>query len=191
MPEVDASGGSVRRVDAPSGSVRRVDAPSGSVRRVDAGEADSLAEGAARSVVVDGRPIAIWRIDGRLFAYGGACLHRGGPLAEGLVRDGIVTCPWHWWRYDLRTGSLVGVAGVRLPSYPVGEVEGRIVVEVPAPAPSSTAGGSIRERLLARARAAVGVEGESGRAPEQAGGSGDPGPNAGPPAPSPAQEVRS
>ncbi|GIW20731.1 MAG: hypothetical protein KatS3mg065_1027 [Chloroflexota bacterium] len=141
-------------------------APAVPARRVDAGEAGTLAEGAARAIVVDGRPIAIWRIDGVLRAYAGACLHRGGPLAEGFVRDGVVTCPWHWWRYDLRTGSLVGVAGVRLPSYPVAEVEGRIVVEVPAPVPVPEAGRSIRDRLLARARGAGPTEAASNTAQE-------------------------
>lgn len=121
-------------------------------RRIDAGEAASLREGEGRALVVDGRPVAVWRVDGVLRAYAGACLHRGGPLAAGHVRDGVVTCPWHWWRYDLRTGSLVGAPAVRLAAYPVAEVDGRIVVEVALQEPPSSAEGSIRERLLRRAR---------------------------------------
>lgn len=165
--------------------------PGPRVRRVDAGEAGSLAEGAARAIVVDGRPIAVWRVDGALRAYAGACLHRGGPLAEGFVRDGIVTCPLHWWRYDLRTGSLVGVDGVRLPSYRVAEVEGRIVVEVPERVAAPEAEGSIRERLLRRAQA-VGEDAPSaaGAAPQRDGRSADGAPS-GDPIPSSPQEVRS
>lgn len=139
------------------------------IRRIDAGDASTLAEGAARAVVVDGRPIAVWRIDGALRAYSGACLHRGGPLAEGFVRDGIVTCPLHWWRYDLRTGSLVGRPEVRLAAYSAVEVDGRIVVEVPVSVPAAGDPGaesSIRERLLrhARSASAVGAAGDGDRA---------------------------
>lgn len=143
------------------------------IRQVDAGEASSLAEGAARAIVVDGRPIAVWRVDGALRAYSGACLHRGGPLAEGYVRDGTVTCPLHWWRYDLRTGSLVGRPEVRLAAYSVVEVHGRIVVEVPASVAAAGDPGteaSIRERLLrhARSASAVGAAGDGDRsAPSQ------------------------
>lgn len=153
------------RAESAAGSTAGLARP---IRQVDAGEASSLAEGAARAIVVDGRPIAVWRVDGVLRAYSGACLHRGGPLAEGYVRDGTVICPLHWWRYDLRTGSLVGRPEVRLAAYSVVEVDGRIVVEVPASVAAAGGPGaeaSIRERLLrhARSASAVGAAGDGDR----------------------------
>lgn len=143
-----------RRSEDPDRDARAAGAglEAGPVRRVDLGEAASLGEGEARATIVDGRPIAVWRVDGALRAYSGACLHRGGPLAEGHVRDGIVTCPLHWWRYDLRTGALRGAPGARLAAYPVGEVGGRIVVEVPAAEDRPAEATSIRLWLLRRAR---------------------------------------
>ncbi len=149
---VDEAGG--RRDEDPDRGVRAAGAgrEAGPIRRVDLGEAASLGEGEARATIVDGRPIAVWRVDGALRAYSGACLHRGGPLAEGYVRDGIVTCPLHWWRYDLRTGTLLDAAGTRLAAYPVAEVGGRIVVEVPAAEDRPAEATSIRLWLLRRAR---------------------------------------
>src|SRR5262249_40075518 len=50
-----------------------------------------------------GRPYAVFALPGGLVVTDGACPHKGGPLAEGLVRDGWVTCPWHWYSYELAT----------------------------------------------------------------------------------------
>lgn len=114
---------------------------------VSAGPLAALPPGAATVVEAGGRIIAVFNVDGELVAFDGRCLHRGGPLAEGLVRDGIVTCPWHWWRYDLRTGERLGAPWLRLPRYPA-RVEGdHILVEVPPSEPPT----SIREELLRRA----------------------------------------
>lgn len=64
--------------------------------------------------VVDGRHVAIFRLDDGYFAIDNLCLHQAGPLCEGPVQRGIVTCPWHGWSYDIRTGILVqdGKVGV-------------------------------------------------------------------------------
>jgi nitrite reductase (NADH) small subunit len=66
-----------------------------------------------RSVTVDGRRIAVFRLRDGFVAVDGECPHRGGPLSDGLVADGCVTCPLHGWRFDLRSGSpLAGDVGI-------------------------------------------------------------------------------
>ncbi len=105
----------------------------------------------------DGRVVAVFDVDGELYALSGACLHKGGPIADGYVRDGCVTCPMHWWRYEIRTGRLVGDPERRLETYAVAVADGEIVVTLP-PRPPQPA--SLRERLLALAREAVGKEPE-------------------------------
>jgi hypothetical protein len=62
-----------------------------------------------------------------------------------MVRDGVVTCPLHWWRFDLLTGEHVGDPGLRLARYPVRVADGTVEVLVP-PSPPVL---SLRERLLA------------------------------------------
>ncbi len=59
------------------------------------------------------------------------CPHNGGPLAKGLVRDGVVTCPWHWYSFDLRTGECRTAAGYRLRKYPVISRDGRLFAQLP------------------------------------------------------------
>ena len=61
---------------------------------------------------------AVFAVDGELHVTDGACPHNGGPLAEGLVRDGVVTCPWHWYSYELATGRCRTAAGVRAEALP-------------------------------------------------------------------------
>ena len=63
-----------------------------------------IAEGCAIEIVVGEQIIAVFRNDGQLFALDGMCAHQGGPIAQGEVAHGCVTCPWHGWQYDLATG---------------------------------------------------------------------------------------
>jgi nitrite reductase/ring-hydroxylating ferredoxin subunit len=50
--------------------------------------------------------VALFNVGGEIRAYENACPHQGGPIGEGWVEDGVVTCPWHAWRFDLRTGAM-------------------------------------------------------------------------------------
>ena len=58
-------------------------------------------------VTVDGRHVALFRLGDEFFALDNMCLHRGGPLCEGPIESGVVTCPWHGWSYEIRTGTMV------------------------------------------------------------------------------------
>ena len=62
----------------------------------------------ARVVETDEGPVAIFRTsDDRLFALQDRCPHAGGPLSQGIVHDGRVTCPLHNWQIDLATGEAI------------------------------------------------------------------------------------
>ena len=63
--------------------------------------------GQGHLVIVNGRHIALFRLDDGFFAIDNLCLHHAGPLCEGEVEDGVVTCPWHGWSYHVRSGTLV------------------------------------------------------------------------------------
>lgn len=59
----------------------------------------------AFEALIGERIVAVFRHEGNWFAIDAMCSHQGGPLAEGTVKDGCVTCPWHGWQYDLATGT--------------------------------------------------------------------------------------
>jgi nitrite reductase/ring-hydroxylating ferredoxin subunit len=86
--------------------------------------------GRMRYVEVDGLPIALANVQGTIYAFGDACRHEGGPLSSGVLIDDTVTCPWHGWTYDVRTGkAIVPPIGIRVPTYDV-RIEGQDVYVV-------------------------------------------------------------
>jgi nitrite reductase/ring-hydroxylating ferredoxin subunit len=85
-----------------------------------------IGAGQARVVEVEGRTLALFNVDGTLYAIDNTCPHRGGPLGEGDVEGRIVSCPWHAWRWDVTTGSNANNPAVKVACYPV-RVEGNSV----------------------------------------------------------------
>ena len=74
---------------------------------VSVGRVTDFVPGSGRMVVVDGRHVALFRLDDGFFAIDNLCLHQAGPLCDGDIEDGVVTCPWHGWSYEIRSGTLV------------------------------------------------------------------------------------
>lgn len=74
---------------------------------VTVGRVAEFVPGRGRMVVVNGRHIALFRLDDGFFAIDNLCLHQAGPLCDGDIEDGVVTCPWHGWSYEIRSGTLV------------------------------------------------------------------------------------
>ena len=104
---------------------------SGAHRQIDLGPEEAIPLGQGRAFIVAGRIVGVFRQrDGCLFATDGRCPHRGGPLADGIVGDGIVICPLHGWRIDLASGSCHGErAAVRV--YGVRRAGGRVLLLLP------------------------------------------------------------
>jgi nitrite reductase (NADH) small subunit len=90
-----------------------------------------LPPGGAKEVEHDGRIVALFNVDGVISAIDGICPHQGGPLAEGELEGSVVTCPWHGWQFDVRTGQNCLGGRVKQPVYEV-KVEGHdVLVAVP------------------------------------------------------------
>lgn len=88
--------------------------PPGSFKAVDAGHARVL----------------VYNVDGEYYATSDTCVHQGGPLADGLVEGHTITCPWHAWQFDVRSGEAIYDPGVQLECHRV-TVEGdEILLEV-------------------------------------------------------------
>ncbi len=79
--------------------------------------------GGGITVEVGGKPVALFNCDGTFYAIDDTCPHQGGPLGEGEVAGTIVTCPWHEWRYDVRTGVNTDDGACKVQAYTV-KVEG-------------------------------------------------------------------
>lgn len=79
--------------------------------------------GSAIELVAGERIVALFNVDDVFHALDGVCPHQGGPLGQGDLAGCIVTCPWHGWQFDVRTGQNQLSATIRQPSLPV-RVEG-------------------------------------------------------------------
>lgn len=90
-----------------------------------------LPEGASKEVELDGRVVALFHVGGKLFAVDGICPHAGGPLSEGTVEAGVVTCPWHGWQFHLSNGQNVYNSKCVQQCYEVKVEGGEILVSVP------------------------------------------------------------
>jgi nitrite reductase/ring-hydroxylating ferredoxin subunit len=69
--------------------------------------ADEIPNGRMKLVDVGGERIAIANAAGTLCAFSDECTHDGGPLSEGELDGELVTCPWHFSRFNVRTGEIV------------------------------------------------------------------------------------
>jgi nitrite reductase (NADH) small subunit/3-phenylpropionate/trans-cinnamate dioxygenase ferredoxin subunit len=92
-----------------------------------------LAEGEGRTVSVAGKLLAVFYTNGQYLAIDDTCPHMGASLSDGAVEEGIVTCPWHAWRFRLCDGAWADNPRVKIGSYPV-RIEGdEVQVQIPPP----------------------------------------------------------
>ena len=70
-------------------------------------QVDEIAPGESKLCTVGGQKIVVANIDGEFCAYFDECTHDGGPLSEGELEGDVVTCPWHFSKFNVRTGEIV------------------------------------------------------------------------------------
>jgi apoptosis-inducing factor 3 len=91
--------------------------------------ANSLAEGVPLLGHVQGEPVILVRRGSEIFAIGATCSHYGGPLADGLVVDDTVRCPWHHACFSLRTGEALGAPALSsVACYEIVQRAGQVLV---------------------------------------------------------------
>lgn len=114
--------------------------------------ADEIPEGGRLVAELEGLEIGVFNIEGEYRAYLNWCAHQGAPCCEGTIsgkydatfdpetlettyewiREGeFLYCPWHAWEYDLVSGECTTNRAYSLPSFPVREKDGSIVVSLP------------------------------------------------------------
>jgi nitrite reductase/ring-hydroxylating ferredoxin subunit len=97
-------------------------------RRLVLGPPEDVRARAPFCVELGGRSYRIVELGGELVAHAAVCPHWLGPLRGAPVEDGCVRCPWHGYRFDLRTGRSADGRGLRLPPAPRVEIDRMRVV---------------------------------------------------------------
>lgn len=97
---------------------------------VNAFDLAELPVGNCATVTVEGKDIAVFNVEGEIFAMDDACIHMGASLGSGRFEGKTVTCRAHGLRFDVTTGKLVGNDAAALQTYPVKIEEGAILIAV-------------------------------------------------------------
>jgi nitrite reductase (NADH) small subunit len=73
--------------------------------------------------------ICVANVNGEINAMENVCLHRGGPLGQGVIEGGKVICPWHGWEWNPKTGE-AQAPGAKIAVYPVKVEDGDVLIEI-------------------------------------------------------------
>lgn len=102
------------------------------------GDPSEMVEGRAKITLLgNGDRVAVFLMDGKLSAISNACAHQNGPLGEGKIIDCLVTCPWHGFQYDVRTGRSPEPFTEKVPTYRLRIENGMIEVHPDANPPGT------------------------------------------------------
>lgn len=101
--------------------------------------------GARVMVEIGGKEVAVFRVDGEFFALENRCPHQSGPLCEGSIThrisinedgliqydeaDSVIQCPWHGWKFDIKSGQNIQSERYAVTTYDVIVEDGEIFVE--------------------------------------------------------------
>jgi len=104
---------------------------------VDACAVADIPENRARIVCLSGERVAIFKYDGKISAVSNVCQHQDGPLGEGKIVFGCITCPWHGYQYQPDTGASPPPFVEKVPTFNLLVKNGRVFVH-PKPNPAGT-----------------------------------------------------
>jgi sulfoxide reductase heme-binding subunit YedZ len=104
---------------------------------VDACAVADIPENRARIICLAGERVAIFKCDGKISAVSNVCQHQNGPLGEGKIVYGCITCPWHGYQYQPDTGASPPPFVEKVPTFNVRVRNGRVFVH-PKPNPAGT-----------------------------------------------------
>jgi len=76
------------------------------------------------------KTICVANVNGAYSAMDNVCLHRGGPLGQGMIEGGKVVCPWHGWAWDPKTGAAEQNPSVKVAVYPLKIEGGDVLIEI-------------------------------------------------------------
>src|SRR5438309_11377040 len=94
--------------------------------------------GQGQAFAVNGRMVAVFNEDGKFSAIDDFCPHMGASLAGGYLEDGIVTCPWHAWRFRVTDGTWADNPRIKIGCYPVRVVGDDVQVQLASPTAEKT-----------------------------------------------------
>ena len=100
-------------------------------QEISVGPAADIPDGERKIVQIGNISVGIFHHKGSWYALRNHCLHRGGPVATGLLKDDTLICPWHGYSYNLTNGRLLIDPGARLEMFKVSIHDGELHLHIP------------------------------------------------------------
>lgn len=89
-----------------------------------------LEEGKSKIASVNGKILALFKSDGAVYALDNSCPHRGGPLGDGHLEGLEVTCPWHAWTFNVKTGICETMPDIKQKTFAVKINKDEVLVDI-------------------------------------------------------------
>lgn len=93
-------------------------------------EVSELPAGQCREVQAGDKTIALYNVGGTFYATSNTCIHRGGPLGQGMLEGQTVMCPWHAWIFDVTTGENTANGALKVACFPVKVEDGSVFIDI-------------------------------------------------------------
>jgi nitrite reductase/ring-hydroxylating ferredoxin subunit len=93
-------------------------------------ESELPPENEAREYPCGDRMICVANVEGKITAMDNVCLHRGGPLGQGVIDEAKLVCPWHGWTFDPTTGEALHNRAAKVAVYPIKVENGDVLIEL-------------------------------------------------------------
>jgi len=87
-------------------------------------------ENEAKEFTLGDKVICVANVNGTITAMDNVCLHRGGPLGQGMIEGGKVVCTWHGWQWDPKTGEAVHNPAAKVAVYPLKMENGDVMIKL-------------------------------------------------------------
>ena len=95
-----------------------------------ASKSDLPEDGEAKEFTVGEKVVCLANVNGTISAIDNVCLHRGGPLGQGMIDEGKLVCPWHGWAFDPATGEALHNRAAKVAVYPIKVQNGEVLIEL-------------------------------------------------------------
>ena len=93
-------------------------------------QAELPPEGEAREFSLGDKVVCVANVNGTITAIDNICLHRGGPLGQGVIEGDKLVCPWHGWQWDPTSGEAAHNAALKVAVYALKMENGDVMIQV-------------------------------------------------------------
>ncbi len=92
-------------------------------------EINDIPEGGSKLIMVGDTPIALFNLNGKIYAWDNRCPHRGASLADGIISENIIQCKLHLWEFDVEKACALANSDLKVKTFKVEEKNGSVFID--------------------------------------------------------------